>query len=185
MSSVFRKGLLAGKCAIVTGGGTGIGFQVTRELLSLGCEVLICSRSQAKLDAAVASLAACGLTRVHARTCNIKDEAAVEALVAQALTALGRIDFLCNNGGGQFVQPAEGISARGFTAVVQTNLVGTFLMCREVYRAYMCEHGGSIVNITMVFSNGFPKMAHSAAARAGVTALTRTLASEWGERGGS
>ena len=80
---------------------------------------------------------------------------------------------------------ASSDAPRGFNAVVQTNLVGTFLMCREVYRAYMCEHGGSIVNITMVFSNGFPKMAHSAAARAGVTALTRTLASEWGERGGS
>ena len=180
--SVFRRGLLAGKGAIVSGGGTGIGFQIARELLSLGCNVLICSRSQEKLDAAVSSLQGLAGT-VHARPCNIKEEESVESVVAEALTLLGRIDFLVNNAGGQFLSPAESISVRGFNAVVQTNLIGTFLMCREVYKAYMSEHGGSIVNITIIMQNGIPKMAHSAAARAGVTTLTRTLAGEWAPAG--
>jgi len=84
-----------------------------------------------------------------------------------------------NNAGGQFISQAEDISKRGFAAVIETNLIGTFLVCREAYHAYMQQHGGSIVNITLGGTNGFPLMAHSSASRAGVENMTKTLALEW------
>ena len=168
-ASVFRSDLFAGKTAIVTGGGTGIGFQITRELLALGCEVFICSRKKAKLDAAVAALttAACA-GRIHALVCNVRNEQEVCAFVEAVVAKKGRIDHLVNCAGGQFISDADSLSARGFKAVVELNLIGTFQMCREVFAQSMREHGGSIVSVTMVTHNGLPRMSHSGAARAGV-----------------
>lgn len=182
MASAFRADLFAGKNAIVTGGGTGLGMAITRELLSLGARVLICSRSQAKLDSAVAEL---GDTDGHllTYTCNLRKEESIEECVAYAVRTLGPISILVNNAGGQFIASAEDISGKGFRAVVETNLIGTFLFCRECFRQSMRDNGGSIVNITMVTNNGIPKMSHSATARAGVDNLTRTLASEWSPSG--
>ena len=182
--SVFRPDLFAGKTAVVTGGGTGIGYQVARELLSLGCNVYICSRSQAKLDAAVDSLAMGSRAgRIHAMPCNIRKEDDVQAFVAHVVAKAGRIDHLVNCAGGQFISEAGSLSSKGFKAVVELNLVGVFLMCREVFTQSMSEHGGSIVNITMVTHNGLPRMAHSGAARAGVDNLTKSLAMEWASAG--
>lgn len=87
--------------------------------------------------------------------------------------------MLVNNAGGQFVCSAEDLSGKGFAAVVDTNLKGTFLCCREAYNQYMRDHGGSIVNITLGNRNGFVGMVHSGAARAGVENMTATLCSEW------
>ena len=103
----------------------------------------------------------------------------VEAVVAEK----GRIDCLVNNAGGQFIAGADSLTTKGFRAVVETNLVGTFQMMREVYSQSMQEHGGSIVNVTMVTHNGLPRMSHSGAARAGVDNLTKTLAMEWAPSG--
>ena len=121
--SIYRTDLFSGKTCIVTGGGTGIGFAVARELLSLGAEVFICGRKQDKLDEAATALGG----RVHAMLCNIRKEEDVQAFVEHVVAKTGRIDCLVNNAGGQFVSPAEMISARGFNAVVQTNLIGLFL----------------------------------------------------------
>jgi len=106
--SVFTPGLFATKSAIVTGGGTGIGHAITSELLHLGCRVLICSRSEAKLAAALAlhpKAAAAGHLVSHA--CNLRKEDSVGECVAAAVEKFGRIDILVNNGGGQFISPAE------------------------------------------------------------------------------
>jgi len=167
-ASVFRSDLFAGKTAIVTGGGTGIGFQITRELLALGCEVFICSRKRAKLDEAVAALttAACA-GRIHALVCNVRNEQEVCAFVEAVVAKKGRIDHLVNCAGGQFISDADSLSAKGFKAVVELNLIGTFLMSREVFAQSMREHCGSIVSVTMVTHNGLPRMSHSGAARAG------------------
>lgn len=150
--TVFRHNLLQGKAALVTGGGTGLGLAITRELLQLGCDVTIASRSAAKLQAAVDELSAdpsC-VGRVRFQTCNIRAEEDVRGAVSGALAAYGRLDFLVNNGGGQFISPASEISSKGFRAVLETNLLGTFLACKEAYVQAMQEHGGAIVNITMV-----------------------------------
>jgi peroxisomal trans-2-enoyl-CoA reductase len=150
--SVFRPGLFAGKAALVTGGGTGLGLAITRELLGLGCDVTIVSRSAVKLERAVGELRAdrACVGRVHYATANIKQEAEVAAAVASALRQFGRLDYLVNNGGGQFIASASEISANGFRAVLETNLLGTFVVCREAYTQCMQAHGGAIVNITMV-----------------------------------
>jgi peroxisomal trans-2-enoyl-CoA reductase len=111
---------------------------------------------------------------------NLRSEEEVRALVDFALLHYKAVDLLVNNAGGQFISAAEEISRNGFAAVVDTNLTGTFLMCREVYTRFMKESKrGSIVNITIGNRNGMPCMAHSGAARAGVENLTATLSTEW------
>ena len=110
--------------------------------------------------------------------CNIRDEEQVKSLIATSLKKHRRLDFVVNNGGGQFLSPAESISLKGWTAVVETNLTGTFLMCREAMLQWMGEHGGAIVNIVADMFRGMPMMAHSGAARAGVVNLTQSLALE-------
>ncbi|KAG8559950.1 hypothetical protein GDO81_017501 [Engystomops pustulosus] len=107
----------------------------------------------------------------------------VESMVKTTLNIYNRIDFLINNGGGQFPSPSEEISAKGWNAVVETNLTGTFYCCKAVYNAWMKEHGGAIVNIIADMWKGFPGMAHTGAARAAVDNLTKSLAIEWAHTG--
>ncbi len=100
--------------------------------------------------------------------------------IAYIIEKYGALDMLVNNAGGQFISTADDLSGRGFAAVVDTNLKGTFLMCREAYNQYMRDNGGSIVNnITIGNRNGMPGMVHSAAARAGVENMTASLCAEW------
>lgn len=183
--SIFRPGLFADRVAFVTGGGTGIGLAIATELRQLGAHVVIGSRNEAKLIAGEQQLNAVeGPGRVVRHVCNIRDPESIEAAVAFALKEFGRIDFLVNNGGGQFPAPAVAITPRGWNAVIDTNLNGTFLMSQAVaVRAMMQSGGGAIVNIIAQVSNGFPMMAHTGAARAGVENLTKTLAFEWAPMG--
>lgn len=185
--SCLAPGLLQNLVAIVTGGGTGIGKAIAAELLHLGCNVVIASRKFDVLNSAVNELKT-RLPPTHQPQitpikCNIRNIEEVNDLVKSTLGLYGRIDFLVNNGGGQFLAPAEDISAKGWHTVIETNLSGTFNMCKAVYNSWMKEHGGSIVNITMLSQNGFPGFAHSAAAREGVCSLTKTLALEWARSG--
>ena len=176
----FAPGLFEGQVALVTGGGTGIGFATARELLQLGAKVVIASRSSEHLDPAAAELRKLG--EASAIACDIREPAQVSALVDQTLRAHGRIDVLVNNAGGQFPAPALGISPKGFEAVVRNNLSGTFFVTREVAeRAMIPRRSGAIVNVIANVNRGFPGMAHTGAARAGVENLTRSLAVEWAE----
>lgn len=180
MKTIFQPGLFAGKVALVTGGGTGIGLAIASELRLLGADVVIASRKEANLQAGVLALQAIdGPGRVGSRACNIREKESVDETVAWVVAEYGRIDMLVNNGGGQFPSPAMAISEKGWRAVIDTNLTGTFLMSQSVAAQSMMEHGGSIVNIIAQMQNGFPMMAHTGAARAGVENLTRTLAFEW------
>ena len=181
-SSVFRPGLFKGCCAIVTGGGSGIGRCIALELAALGASVALVGRKQDKLDAVAAQIAAAG-GRASTHACDIRNEANVTAMVQQALAAHGRIDLLVNNAGGQYLSPARDISANGWRAVVETNLTGGFLVSREVYRAWMEQHGGSIVNIIADIWGGWPGAAHSGAARAGMLSFTESAACEWASAG--
>jgi len=178
---VFAPNIFAGRVAIVTGGGSGIGLAAARQFVQLGARVAICGRTLPKLDAARAEL---GDANVLAATCDIREPAQVESFVGNVIDKLGRIDILVNNAGGQFPSPAQLISTNGFLAVVRNNLVGTFTMSREVATKWMIGNGGGrVVNVTANTYRGFPGMAHTGAARAGVENLTMTLAVEWAQFG--
>jgi NAD(P)-dependent dehydrogenase (short-subunit alcohol dehydrogenase family) len=180
---VFAPNLLQGKLALITGGGTGIGFATARELGSLGARIVIAARDFERLEKAAAALSAEGI-EAHAHAVNIRDENEVDALFEAVVDRHGLPDILVNNAGGQFEAPAVEISANGFRAVVDLNLNGTWHMTSAFGRRLL-EAGkpGDIVNIAIVVNNGSPGYAHAAAARAGVMNLTKTLAREWGRAG--
>lgn len=180
--SVFAPDAFAGRTLIVTGAGSGIGRCTAHELASLGAHVVLVGRKPEKLARVAGELAAEG----HASTqhaVDIRDEAAVRAMVAAVVEARGRIHGLVNNAGGQFPSPLSQISKKGFEAVVATNLTGGFLVAREVFTQSMSEHGGAIVNMLADAWNGMPGMGHSGAARAGMFNLTQTAAVEWASSG--
>jgi len=180
---VFTPDLLDGKLALITGGGTGIGFATARELGSLGARIVIAARDFERLENAAAALNAEGI-EAHAHSVNIRDENEVDALFEAVVDQHGLPDILVNNAGGQFEAPAVEISANGFRAVVDLNLNGTWHMTSAFGRRLLAAgKPGDIVNIAIVVNNGSPGYAHAAAARAGVINLTKTLAREWGRAG--
>lgn len=182
VQSIFKSGLFEGRVALVTGGGSGIGLVTARELCALGAKVAICGRKMEKIDQALATLREDGIPEDHVLggPCDIRDPEAVATFVGSVLDKLGRIDILVNNAGGQFPSPAEGMSPKGWEAVIRNNLNGTFYMTREVAtRAMIPQKRGRIVNVTAMVVRGFPGMSHTGAARAGVENLTRSLAVEW------
>lgn len=183
--SVFRTALFAGQVVVLTGGGSGIGRCVAHELASLGATVALVGRNQDKLAAVQAELQQAGIpeARVSRHRADIRDEAAVKALVAEVLARHGRIDALVNNAGGQYIAPLASIGAKGWQAVLDTNLTGGFLMARECFVQHMAEHGGSIVNMVADMWGSMPGMGHSGAARAGMVSLTETAAAEWAPHG--
>jgi len=181
-SSVYRPGLFDGTVAIVTGGGSGIGRATAHELASLGASVAIVGRQQEKLDRVRDELAQYD-RNVSTHACDIRDEAGVAAFVAEILAIHGRIDFLVNNAGGQYVQPLKELKLKGWNAVINTNLTGGFLVSREVFTQWMEANGGAIVNILVDFEGGNPGAAHSGAARAGMHSFTQTAAAEWATSG--
>jgi citronellol/citronellal dehydrogenase len=176
--SVFRPGLFEGKTLLVTGGGTGLGRCTAHELASLGANVVIAARRSDPLERTAAEIRGAG-GRCETAVLDIRDEKAVEEVVAGLVAKHGRIDGLVNNAGGQFVQPAAQMSPNGWRTVIDLILNGTFLVSSAVYRHSMEEHGGAIVNMLADIWTGFPGMAHMAAARAGLGNLTITLSMEW------
>jgi citronellol/citronellal dehydrogenase len=176
--SVFRPGLFAGKVMLVTGGGTGLGRCTAHELAALGAQVVVAGRRRELIDRTAAEIAEAG-GRCEPVPLDIRDETAVDEVVAGIVARHGRIDGLVNNAGGQFVQPAADMSPNGWRTVIDLNLNGTFLVSSAVYRHSMKTHGGAIVNMLADIWTGFPGMAHMAAARAGIGNLTITLSMEW------
>ncbi|MGK5091379.1 SDR family oxidoreductase [Deltaproteobacteria bacterium TL4] len=182
LNSIFRKDLFKDKVALITGGGTGIGLRTARELAQLGATVVIASRKQSKLDTALEQLKADG-AKAHTLLCNIREEDSVAQCVQETVKLAGKIDYLVNNAGGQFPSPAEFINRKGWHAVIETNLTGTFFMSQEVFKQQFKAKGGAIVNVIANMWNGFPMMSHTGAARAGVDNLTKSLSVEWGRFG--
>ena len=176
--SVFRSDLFDGRVVLVTGGGTGIGRCTSHELAALGTIVVIAARRQELLEKTAAEITEAG-GRCETALLDIRDEKAVDAVVAGIVAKHGRIDGLVNNAGGQFVQPAAQMSPNGWRTVIDLNLNGTFLVSSAVYRHSMQAHGGAIVNMLADIWTGYPGMAHMAAARAGIENLSITLSMEW------
>ena len=147
--TIFQAGLFEGQVAVVTGGGTGIGFATASELVTLGADVAICGRRPEPLAEAAEALR--GLregARVHQAPMDIRDYEAVEGWVDGTLEALGKIDILINNAGGQFPTTAQHLSPRGFEAVVRNNLQGTWNVTHAVAnKAFLPQKRGRIVNV--------------------------------------
>ncbi|MEX1107656.1 MAG: SDR family oxidoreductase [Dongiaceae bacterium] len=183
LSEIFAPGLLAGRRALVTGGGTGIGLAIARELGTLGAAVTLAARSEERLEAAARGLREAGID-ANARKVNIRKDEEVTALFDAMAAADEMADILINNAGGQFVADPLDVSANGFRAVVDLNLQGTWQMTRA-FAARLIPTGrkGSIVNIVLSTFDGSPMMVHSAAARAGVVNMTKSLAFAWGPKG--
>lgn len=180
--SVFRPGLFAGQVIVITGGGSGIGRCTAHEVASLGAHPVLLGRKLDKLQHVAGEIVADG-GRCSFHACDIRDEAAVQDVVQAIVLAHGRIDGLVNNAGGQYITPLEKISAKGWDAVVATNLTGGFLLARECYLQSMQARGGAIVNIVADIWGSMPGMAHSGAARAGMVSFTETAALEWAKSG--
>lgn len=180
--SVFAPGLFAGQVAVVTGGGSGIGRCIAHELAALGAHVVLVGRNRDKLDAVQREIQDDG-GHASFEACDIRDEAAVRAAIASVVSSHGRIDALVNNAGGQYITPLASISAKGWDAVIHTNLTGGFLVARECFVQAMRANGGAIVNIVADMWGSMPHMGHSGAARAGMVSFTETAALEWAPAG--
>jgi 2,4-dienoyl-CoA reductase [(3E)-enoyl-CoA-producing], peroxisomal len=178
-AGIFRPDLLTGKVALVTGGGTGIGLGIASALASAGADVAIASRKPEHLEPAADQLRSAG-ARVTAVEANVREPESVARMVERVVQQHGRLDILVNNAAGNFYAPSASLSPNGWRAVVETDLYGTFYCCQAVHPVMKAQGGGRIVSISMTLHyRGWPLMAHATAAKAGVDALTRTLALEW------
>ena len=178
--SIFRPGLLDGQVAIVTGGGTGIGFGIAELLTGLGAHAVLASRKREHLEPAAERLRQAGGSASVAAV-DVRDPEQVKRMVGEVHAERGRIDLLVNNAAGNFYAPSESLSPNAWRSVVEIDLFGTFY-CAQAVMPVMREQrgGGRIVSISMTLHyRGWPQMAHATAAKAGVDALTRTLAVEW------
>jgi len=181
-TSSFSPGLLEGRRALITGGGTGICRGIALAFANAGADVAIASRQQEHLDSTVAELRALGVKSV-AVAGDVRVPADVEAIVTSCAEALGGLDILVNGAAGNFIALAEKLSPNGFGAVVDIDLKGTFNVSRAAF-AHLQRSGGVVLNISATLQLlGTIGQVHASAAKAGIDAVTRTLAVEWGPHG--
>lgn len=173
----FAPDLLLGRTALVTGGGTGLGRAIAFGLSAAGARVVIAARREDVLRSTANEISALTGNEVEVDLVDIRDRSTVEALSQRQ-----RIDILVNNAGGQFPQKARDFSPRGWNSVIDLNLTGTWAMTQVFGNQMLDGNGGSIVQIVAIVGRGIPGIAHSAAARAGVIELTKTLSFEWGPK---
>ena len=179
----FRDGLFSGQRALITGGGTGIGKAIAALFARLGADVVIAGRRPEPLEAAATFLRGFG-GKVVTQSMTIRDPAAVDACFDALAESLGGIDILVNNGGGQFPQAALDFSVKGWNAVIDTNLNGTWYMMQNAARRWVAaQRPGCIINIVADVWRGMPGIAHTCAARAGVIYLSKSVAVEWAPLG--
>jgi NAD(P)-dependent dehydrogenase (short-subunit alcohol dehydrogenase family) len=181
---MFAPGLLDERVAIVTGGGTGLGLAIAKRFGTLGAKIAIASRSQEHLDAGAAALREAGVDAMALQV-DVRDPAAVDAMVAAVVQRFGLVDILVNNAAGNFICRAEELSPNGWKAVIDIVLNGSFYCSRAFGRELIsARRTGSIVSILANYVwTGSAGTVHSAAAKAGVMSLTQTLAAEWAPHG--
>jgi len=182
-SRIFAPGLLDGTVALVSGAGTGIGRAISLELARLGATVVGCGRRLEPLQETASLVSDLGGS-FDPVAADIRDEQAVEAMVDGLLARHDRLDLLVNNAGGQFLAPAETITAKGFRTVTELNVQGTWNMTHAAAtKAFIPQEGGKVVSITLSPHGGMPGIVHSSAARAAVENMMRTLSIEWSRFG--
>jgi NAD(P)-dependent dehydrogenase (short-subunit alcohol dehydrogenase family) len=181
-TTLLPEGLFQGKTAFVTGGGTGLGLAVSTRLGGLGANIVCASRDTGHHATLLEHGRANGYD-VMSAALDVREPHEVKRVVREAVARFGRIDVLINNAAGNFICPAMLLAPKGFKAVIDIALNGVFYVSREVGRR-MRDGGGTIVNISAPYaSTGKPFVVHSACAKAGVDAMTRTLAAEWAPHG--
>lgn len=181
--TVYRPGLLKGKVVLVSGGGSGIGRATALLCARLGARVVICGRTAARLEI-VAAFARSRKARVLPVVANVREPEQVDAVFARVHAEFGRLDLVVNNAGGQFPGAAIDFPDKGWNAVINNNLNGTWLMMQRAARYWRKERSpGAIVNVVVVTERGMPGVAHTVAARAGVIGASRTVAVEWAPLG--
>jgi peroxisomal 2,4-dienoyl-CoA reductase len=178
--SHFRADLLQGKVALVTGGATGLGLEIARVFGSHGARVAICSRKEANLQASVAALQREGVEAAYG-VCDVRRPDEVTAVIEEVVRKFSQLDIVVNNAAGNFPVPISGLSPNGFKAVVDIDLLGTFNVSKAAYELWLHDHGGAVVNISAAIQyRGMALQAHVASAKAGIDALSRACAIEWG-----
>lgn len=183
LSEVFAPGLLSGRTALVTGGGTGLGKATALELARCGASVTIAGRRTEVLEQAAGEIGELA-GEVEWVAGDVRERGEAERLLRTVLERRGRLDVLVNNAGGQFFSPAELIAAKGWRAVWRLNVEGMLNMAETAFELALGPAGsGMVVNVTLSPHNGMPGMAHSGSARATVEALTRELAQRWSAAG--
>jgi citronellol/citronellal dehydrogenase len=177
--TVYAAEALKNRVALISGGAGGIGRATAWLFARLGAHVVLAGRDQAKLDLVVTHLTGHGL-KASAHAVDIREPEAVAALFDKIWDEQGRLDVLVNSAGGQFPQPAIDFSIKGWNAVINTNLNGTWYMMQSAAQRWReRKHPGSIVNIVVVTTHGLYGIAHTIAARSGVIGLSRAVAVEW------
>ena len=182
--TVFRNDLLKDRVALISGGGSGLGRAMAFLMSRLGAKVMICGRREEKLADAAAAIERLVGGEVGYQPMTIRDPEAVEALMAATWERFGKVDILVNNGGGQYPQAAIDFTDKGWRAVIDTNLNGTWYMMQRAARLWSKHRlSGCIVNIVANVARGMPQVAHTCAARAGIIGLTKTVSTEWAPLG--
>ncbi len=180
---VFSPDALAGKVAVVTGGGTGIGRAIALEFARVGADIVLTSRKAENLERVAAEVRALGRKALPI-ACDVRERAQVDAMVQRAVAEMGRIDILVNNAAGNFTIKAEDLTPNGWSAVIRTVLDGTWNCSQAAGREMIKRKSGVIINITSsTWITGAPGNVHSSAGKGGVEAMGRTLALEWARYG--
>jgi NAD(P)-dependent dehydrogenase (short-subunit alcohol dehydrogenase family) len=181
---MFRTDLLLNKRILITGGGTGLGKGMARRFLELGAEIYICGRREEVLKEAEAELSAATGGRIHAFPCDVRELDSVEAMI-DAIWKHGPIDILVNNAAGNFIARTEELSPRAFQSVIGIVLMGTLHATMACGRRWLkTNHKGTVLSISATYAPvGSAYVVPSAVSKAGVEALMRSLAVEWGDRG--
>ena len=181
---MFATGLFAGKKILVTGGGTGLGKAMAERFLELGAEIAICGRRKSVCDATAAELMKAHGGRVASYGVDIRDAAAVDAMVEEIFRD-GPLTGLVNNAAGNFISRTEDLSPRGFDAIANIVMHGTFYVTQAVGKRWIAgKHSGSVVSIAVTWvRNGGPFVVPSAMSKAAIQAMTMSLAQEWGRYG--
>lgn len=180
MPTVYRPDLFSGQTFLISGGGSGMGRATAFLTARLGANVMICGRNEEKLAAAADDIKRLVGREIAWKAMTIRDPDQVNATIDEAFERFGRVDTLVNSAGGQFPQNALDFSVKGWTAVVDTNLNGTWWMMQAVARRWRDRgQAGNIVSIVTTIERGNPQAAHTAAARAGVVYLSKSVAVEW------